>query len=128
MQSSEGNCSYSWRSLQVWELAHTITVSLYKETALFPKEERYRIIDQLLRAASSVPANIAEGKGRGTAKEFRQFLIIARGSLEEVRYFLLLSRDLGYLPAQNYHNHESSLQQVLKMLNSLIRTLTPTRP
>jgi four helix bundle protein len=82
----------SWRDLLVWQKAHVGALEIYRCTKNFPPEERYRLIDQLCRAAVSVPTNIAEGKGRGSLAEFRQFLVIARGSTEETRYLLLLAK------------------------------------
>ena len=81
-----------WRDVLVWEKAHAGALEIYCCTKNFPPEERYRLIDQLCRAAVSVPTNIAEGKGRGSLAEFRQFLVIARGSIEETRYLLLLAK------------------------------------
>jgi four helix bundle protein len=70
---------------------------VYRETAGFPKEERFGLVSQLRRAASSVPANIAEGFGRRSTKDLLRFLEIANGSLEETKYFLRLSKDLQYM-------------------------------
>jgi len=72
-------------------------LEIYKLTRNFPKDERFRIVDQICRAAISVPTNIAEGTGRHSKKEFLQFLYIARGSVEEIKYLLLLAKDLNYL-------------------------------
>jgi len=70
-----------------------------------------------------VPTNIAEGKGRGSLAEFRQFLIIARGSTEETRYLLLLAKDLGLLPAEAHAQLESKYTEISKMTNALLRSL-----
>ncbi len=113
----------SWRDLIVWQKAHAATLAVYQLTKSFPADERFRLTDQLCRAAASVPTNIAEGKGRNSAAEFRQFLIIARGSTEEIRYLLLLAKDLGFLPASEHDQLESLYTEVSKMLNALLRTL-----
>ena len=113
----------SWRDLIVWQKAHAATLEVYRLTKAFPPEERYRLTDQLCRAAASVPTNIAEGKGRGSVAEFCQFLIIARGSIEETRYLLLLAKDLGVLPADAHTRLEASYTEVSKMTNALLRTL-----
>jgi four helix bundle protein len=73
----------SWRDLVVWQKAHVATIDVYRLTQSFPSDERYRLTNQLCRAAASVTTNIAEGKGRGSIAEFCQFLVIARGSIEE---------------------------------------------
>ena len=115
----------SWRDLIVWQKAHAATLGVYRITKSFPPEERYRLTDQLCRAASSIPTNIAEGKGRGSLAEFRQFLIIARGSTEETRYLLLLAKDLGLLSADVHTQLESKYTEFSKMTNALLRSLKP---
>ena len=109
-----------FRDLEVWKKAHRLTLDVYKASERFPKIERYRLVDQLCRSASSVPANIAEGKGRDSHKDLLRFLIIARGSLEETKYHLLLAKDLGYLPQANYDKLLDGCNLVGKMLNGLI--------
>lgn len=115
----------SWRDLVVWLKAHDATLRVYQATKTFPADERFRLVDQLCRSAASVPTNIAEGKGRFSAAEFRQFLIIARGSTEETRYLLLLAKDLNFLPAPAYAQLESLYTEVSKMLNALLSSLRP---
>jgi four helix bundle protein len=115
----------SWHDLLVWQKAHTATLEVYRICKTFPTEERYRLTDQLCRAAASVPTNIAEGKGRGSLAEFRQFLIIARGSIEETRYLLLLAADLGLLPRAEHSRLEEKYTEISKMTNALLRSLKP---
>jgi four helix bundle protein len=115
----------SWHDLLVWQKAHAATLEVYRITRAFPADERYRLTDQLCRAAASVPTNIAEGKGRGSLAEFRQFLIIARGSTEETRYLLLLAKDLGLLSLEVYASLEAKYTEVSKMTNALLRSLKP---
>lgn len=82
--------------LIVWQKAHRLTLSSYKMTSTFPKEEVFGLTSQVRRAAVSIPANIAERfKKKGKADKLR-FLNIAEGSLEELKYYLILSRDLNY--------------------------------
>lgn len=109
-----------FRDLEVWKKAHRLTLDVYKASERFPKIERYRLVDQLCRSASSVPANIAEGKGRDSHKDLLRFLIIARGSLEETKYHLLLAKDLGYLPEANYNKLLDRYNSVGRMMNGLI--------
>ncbi len=109
----------------VWQKSHACVLEIYRITKAFPADERYRLIDQLCRAATSVPTNIAEGKGRGSLAEFRQFLFIARGSIEETRYLLLLARDLGLLPPDAHARLEADYSEVSKMTNALLRSLKP---
>jgi four helix bundle protein len=113
----------SWQDLLVWQKSHAAVLEVYRTTKTFPADERFRLTDQLCRAAASVPTNIAEGKGRQTGPDFRHFLIIARGSTEETRYLLLLARDLGLLPSEDYYTLSATYTEVSKMLNALIKTL-----
>src|SRR5260370_38716106 len=83
-----------------------LAVLCYQVTRLFPKEERYGLTSQIRRAASSIPANIAEGQARQHTKEFLNFLSTARGSLKELETHLILSQRVGLL-------QEASLQQLL---------------
>lgn len=113
----------TWRDLEVWKKAHEGVLRIYQLTKSFPADERFRLIDQICRAAASVPANIAEGKGRAALKEYLQFLSIARGSVEEVKYFLVLSKDLSYLTEPQYHTINDLYDEVGRMLNGLITAL-----
>jgi four helix bundle protein len=92
-----------FRDLQVWEKAHRLTLEVYKVTVSFPPREKYGLVDQVRRASTSIPANIAEGCGRGTDAEFARFLQYAMGSASELEYHLLLSSDLKILKADDYN-------------------------
>jgi len=114
----------SYQDLEVWKKAMRLVTDIYKNTQTFPKEELYGLTNQLRRASVSVPANIAEGRGRGTTKEYMQFLRIARGSLLEVETLMTISRNLGYVNAQDLQ--EQILQKIIeisKMINALINSL-----
>ena len=112
-----------WRELNVWKKTHELTLEIYRVTAKFPRTETYGLINQLKRAAYSVPVNIVEGQSRQTTREYLQFLYNARGSLEEVRYFLLLSMELGYLNSEVHITLEGRYESASKMLNALIKSL-----
>lgn len=114
-----------WKDLDVWKTTHQLVLEIYKITASFPKTEIYGLVDQLKRAACSVPANIVEGQSRHTTKEYLLYLYNARGSLEEVRYFLLLSHDLGFSDDNTYQDLEKRYESASKMLNGLIKSLKP---
>ena len=113
----------SWKELKVWQKAHALVLEIYKLTARFPNDERFRLKDQLCRAATSVPANIVEGHSRQTTKEYVHFLYNARGSLEETRYHLLLAKDLGLLDSATYVRLAEDYEMVSEMLNGLIQSL-----
>jgi four helix bundle protein len=76
-----------FKDLMVWQKAHVLTLAIYKLTLRFPKEEMYGLTSQLRRAAASIAANIAEGCGRRSDREFKRFLQIARGSASEKIFF-----------------------------------------
>ncbi|HJH26859.1 MAG TPA: hypothetical protein C5S37_08840 [Methanophagales archaeon] len=119
----------SYQDLEVWKKAMGLVTDIYKITQTFPKEELYGLTNQLRRASVSVPANIAEGWGRGTTNGYIQFLRIARGSLLEVETLMTLSRDLGYVNAQDLQ--EQILQKIIeisKMMNALINSLKHPQP
>jgi len=113
----------SFRELQVWQKAHALVLAIYTASSKFPREEQFGIIQQIRRAAYSIPANIAEGCDRKHTKEFIQFLNVAKGSLSELEYFLLLSKDLGYIQQEIYLELLDSCKEVGKMLNGLINSL-----
>jgi len=106
----------SWKDLEVWKLSHALVLRVYKSSKSFPADERFRLVDQLGRAAASVPTNIAEGKGRNALKEYLHFLSIAKGSVEETKYLLLLAKDLGYIGAESFGELNEGYDQVAKML------------
>lgn len=112
-----------FRKLKSWEKAHALTLQVYRATRRFPREETYSLVLQLRRAASSIPANIAEGYGRGGDAEFARYLKIAAGSACELEYHLLLARDLGYLPTRDYQGIEEKIVEVKRMLSSFIMKL-----
>ena len=115
----------SYRELNVWQKAMDFAVHVYKVQQGFPSEERYGLCDQLRRAVVSIPSNIAEGRGRETAKDFSHFLTLARGSLNEVSTQLELAARLGYLDSGSGLYEES--QEIRKMLNAMIQRLKQSK-
>ena len=116
-----------FRQLKVWEKSHQLALSVYKATKEFPKEELYGLTSQIRRASMSIPTNIAEGCGRNTDKEFARFLQIAMGSASETEYQLILARDLEFLPTNSYEKLHSEVEEVKRMLASLLKTLRADR-
>ena len=118
-----------FRTLKVWEKAHTLTLAIYKATEKFPKHELYALTNQIQRAAVSVPTNIAEGCGKDSDAELKRYFVIAMGSSSELEYLLLLARDLKYLPEDRHQILNRDLTEVRRMLNSFIQKLkTSTSP
>jgi len=113
-----------FRQLKVWAKAHTLTLAVYKVTRSFPAEERFALISQMRRCAVSAPSNLAEGCGRESDKDFARFVSIAAGSISELEYQVLLANELGYLNESEFRQLELQINEVKKMLNSLIRRLT----
>jgi four helix bundle protein len=112
-----------FRKLSVWQKSHELTLELYSESSKFPREELFGLTSQLRRVSSSIPANIAEGCGKGTDADFARFLQIAFGSACEVEYHLILARDLGYLNDEQYERRTENLIEIKRMLSSLISTV-----
>lgn len=108
------------KDLDIWKLSMDFTVNIYRLTEKFPKSELYGIISQLRRAASSVPANIAEGASRKGTKELIQFLYIALGSLSEIETYLEIAHRLNYMEGNENMEH---LIIIRKKTISLIRSL-----
>ena len=96
-----------------------MALEVFRVTEGFPKSDQYGIVAQVRRSASAVPANIAEGFGRGTTKEFLRSLQIARGELEETRYFMLLSRDLGRISVQEFQRMDAACDATGRLINAL---------
>ena len=109
--------------LVVWQKAHWLTLELYKITRTFPREEQYGLTSQMRRAAASICANIAEGCGRGTARDFARFIQMALGSASELEYHLVLAADLGFISADVHSQLQASLVAVKRMLSGLVRRL-----
>jgi four helix bundle protein len=112
-----------FRNLKVWQKAHAITLTIYRETRNFPSDEKFGITSQLRRSCASIPANIAEGCARGGDVEFARFINVAASSASETDYHLLLARDLQYLEEPRYQELFDQISEVRRMLNSFERTL-----
>jgi four helix bundle protein len=109
--------------LNCWKDSFRLSVDLYKVTRSFPSDEKFGIISQVRRAATSIPVNIAEGAARNSTKEFIQFLYISLGSLSELDTFLLLCIELGYLENEIGQKHLSELDRIGKQITGLIKKL-----
>jgi four helix bundle protein len=112
-----------FHGLIVWQKSHALTLAVYRLTKQFPDDERYGLISQLRRSVASIPANLAEGCGRGGELEFARFVQIAMGSATEVEYHVLLAKDLGYLSADDFAALTNSVQEIKRMLASLLKTV-----
>ena len=100
-----------------------LVVKIYRLTETFPKTELYGIVSQMRRSAVSIPSNIAEGKQRGTKKDYRHFLVVAFGSSAELETQLEISKELGFCKNSGNKEIDNLLEEISKMLNKLISTL-----
>ena len=110
-----------FHKLKVWEKAHQLTLGIYHISKGFPKDELYGLTSQMRRACASIPTNIAEGCGRNSQEELNRFLYIAMGSSSELEYQLILAHDLNYLDEKAFQELSSDLNEVRRMLNSLLQ-------
>ena len=113
----------AFQELLVWQRAMEMTVSIYDVTRAFPREEQYGLTSQLRRAAVSVASNIAEGRGRISQGEFRQFLGHAQGSNYEVQTQLLVAKQLKLGEPEQIGKAENLSIEVSKMLSAFIASL-----
>ena len=115
-----GRC---YRDLVVWQQAIELVTEVYRNTDSFPDRERFGLTAQIRRAAVSVPSNVAEGQGRLTKGEFKQFLGHARGSLLELETQIVIARNLGYVTGVQSQALLKRTSEVGRMLNGLVQSL-----
>ena len=117
----------SYRDLEAWQRGMELAVEVYPLTRRMPAEERFGLTSQVRRAATSVPANIAEGHGRATTGDFLQSLSVSRGSLAEVKTWLELSVRLKYHNRDEIQNAWTLAETTGKLVNGLIRAVRPRK-
>jgi four helix bundle protein len=110
----------SFRDLDVYKKAYSISLSLHKASLQFPKFEQYALADQMRRSSKSICANIAEGfiKQRGSKPEFKRFLLMALGSASETLVWIDYCRDMGYIDVTTHNEWRSEYESIHKMLNA----------
>ena len=114
----------TFEDLVVWQKAHQLVLKIYRLSKSFPRDELFGLISQLRRAATSIPANIAEGFKKRTHRDKLRFFNIAQGSAEEVRYYLILSADLKYGDTAEL---KRDLAEVSRMLEAYMRSIRKDR-
>lgn len=112
----------TYKELIAWQMGMDLVRRVYAMCKLFPKVEPYRLVDQLTRAAVSVPSNIAEGFGRSTNKDFAHFVSQARGSLFEVETQLLIAKGLEFVT--DISSEMQLIEELEKIMHGLLRKLT----
>ena len=113
----------SYRDLTVWQRAMDLVEAAYSLTKSFPKQEEYRLTSQIIRAAVSIPANIAEGFMRNTRKDYANFVGIARGSAAELETLLMVAGRLKLASGGEVAKVLASSEEVSRMLNTLRQRL-----
>lgn len=109
----------TYRDLIVWQKSMDLVMAVYKLTSGLPKEEIYGLTSQMRRCAVSIPSNIAEGRRRGTKKDYRQFLIIAYSSGAELETQIEIIKRLPFGSHLDFIKVDSLLNEVMRMLNKL---------
>lgn len=108
----------------MWQRSHQLTLEIYTITReQFPKEELFGQTNQIRRAVSSIPTNIAEGCGRNSRAELAQFLNIAAGSASEVEYEILLAKDTGYITIEQYNSLSKEICEIRSMIKKYMSHL-----
>jgi four helix bundle protein len=120
--------AHAFQDLLVWQRAMEMTVSVYRATRSFPDDEKFGLTSQVRRAAVSVASNIAEGRGRLTVGEFRQFLGTTQGSNCEIQTQILVAKQLKMGQPKLLNEAQSLSIEVGKMLSALIASLGAKGP
>jgi len=112
-----------YQDLEVWQMAMDLCEKVYRLTSRFPRQETYGLTSQMQRAAVSIPSNIAEGRMRGTTREYAHFISVARGSLAELRTQLILASRLDYVTDGAITPAADLAERLAQRLNALRRSL-----
>lgn len=123
-QANEATPIHTYKDLIVWQKSMDLVTEIYLLTAQFPKEELYGLVSQMRRATVALPSNIAEGRRRGTKKEYAQFLRIAYGSGSELETQIEICKRLPVMQQFNYQKGDSLLDEVMRMLHIMIKKLS----
>ena len=113
----------TYKDLIVWQKSMNLVIAIYELTELYPKSELFSLISQSRRSAISIPSNIAEGRRRGTRKDYRQFLIMAYGSGAELETQLEIAKMLSFGKNLDFTRVDGLLDEIMRMLNKIINNL-----
>lgn len=117
----------NYKKLEVWQKSIQLVIAVYALVQKFPSAEKFALVSQMQSAAVSIPANIAEGKMRGTDPEFKRFLLIAFGSGGELETHIEIAKNLPATKSLDYSKVDTLLEEIMKMLNGLIQKLDASR-
>lgn len=112
----------TFTDLVAWQQAHQLSLHIYKISSMFPKKERFSLIDQMRRCSTSISSNIAEGFSRKTRYDKIWFYFISKGSLTELQNQLLIAKDVNYLSEERFEELTNLTIQVHKLINGLIKS------
>lgn len=113
----------SFTELEVWKKGRVFKNEIKELTTLFPVEEKYKLIDQIIRSSRSINTNIAEGHGRFTYKEQLNFCVISRGSLSETHNHLIDALDCKYISEEKLNYFKEKINEIERLLNGYISFL-----
>jgi four helix bundle protein len=114
---------HKYRDLKVWQRAMAFTITIYHESRAWPDSEKFGLISQIRRAATSIPLNIAEGSGSSSNKDFCRFLEIGLRSTYEVMTAIDIARGLGYLPGERADTLLAEADEIAAMIVGLMKSL-----
>lgn len=127
MKNSERQVDFNindFRTLKVYQKSIELADIIYKLTKQFPSEEKYRLTDQMVRAATSIGANIAEGVGQGYKSKTINFCNIAMGSTNEMRHWITVARMQTYISDEEFKDLDGRLDEILRMLIGYMRMVS----
>jgi four helix bundle protein len=118
----------NYEELHVWKQTRLFKNEIFLLVKTFPTEEKYRLIDQLIRSSRSINAQIAEGHGRRTPPDKTKFCIQARGSLHETLNHLIDAFDCGYINSEQLQYFRGKIKEIERILNGYIAYLESKLP
>ena len=117
----------SFKDLEAWRKGRVLRVDISALTKTFPVEEKFKLVDQLIRASRSVTANLAEGYGRFHYQENIQFCRVSRGSLTEVQDHLTVAYDEGYINEELAKKYDEQVEECIRIINGYINYLIKSK-
>jgi four helix bundle protein len=115
---------HNYKELKVWQKSMDLTVRIFEVTKAFPKEEMFGLTSQIRRAAVSIPSNIAEGAGRNSKKDFKNFLGITNGSACELETQLMIAHRVNFLDKADWASIQEQISEIQKMNWALMRSIS----
>lgn len=114
---------HNFKELKVWKLGMELSKLVFEITKTFPSEHKFGLASQIFRCAVSIPSNIAEGCGRKSDKELKQFISISLGSAFELETQIIIAKDVELITARQFETLSDRITEIQKMLNGLARSL-----